>query len=450
MATPQSDPHDAAFFEQMRQCREPYRRLADCFDAVVGKQESALDIGCGIGLQTARLKELGWGISGAEHSPYAFDQMEPGIAVSPLDLTRQPSPYPAHALDCVICTETGEHIPQEHAMTIVQNVADYAKKFIIWSAAAPGQEWEGHINLQHPEYWLTRFRILGWALDEDRTAKLRYLMQKHNAQHVLGKDNFCVLVRAERPLHMTIVSTVLNGEKWIEKHIVSVAEQTFQPFTHLVIDAASDDSTAEVAGAARACLPDECRERLTVQCNDTGARRAALENLIEATSGLPDDEVVVWLDGDDWLAHDQALEIIALAYCSSAEPWLTYGQFMFQDGEVGFASHYPKEAHARLDPVWRATHLKTFRAGLLKKLNLDDLKHADGSWVELAIDRTIMWPLLEMAGDRYACIHQILSVYNYNASWAANRPQDQLQTELDEVARLRGLTPYPRLTMRPW
>ena len=248
----------------MRQCREPYRRLADCFDAVVGKQESCLDIGCGIGLQTARLQELGWNAAGAEYSPYAIEMIEPGVTVTPLDLTQLHDGQTEGAWDCVICTETGEHIPAEHAMTVVRNVADRAQKFIIWSAAAPGQEWEGHINLQHPEYWLTRFRILGWDIDDDRTAKLRYLMSKTNAQHVLGKENFCVLTKARKPLHMTIVSTILNGKKWVRKHIESVVTQTFDNYTHYIIDAASDDGTADEAKQVRSGCWDVYREKLEI------------------------------------------------------------------------------------------------------------------------------------------------------------------------------------------
>lgn len=444
MATPDNDPHDAAFFEQMRQCRDPYRRLADCFDAVVGKQETALDIGCGIGLQTARLKELGWSAKGAEYSPFALEMMEPGVEAIPLDLT-QPCEAQTQTYSCVVCTETGEHIPAEYARQVAENVAGRATDFIIWSAAAPGQEWEGHINLQYPEYWLTRFRILGWDLDEDRTAKLRYLMHKTNAQHVLGKENFCVLVPSGRPLHMTITSTVLNGEKWIQKHIDSVQWQTFTNWSHVIVDAKSSDETLRLAQTYADTAPN-----VTVRSNaDEERRKAALENCWEIWKDLPDDEVIVWLDGDDWLAHDQALEIVARAYAAEKEPWLTYGQFMFQDGEVGFANPYPPGKHARLDPVWRATHLKTFRAGLVKKLNPSDLMNGD-AWVDLAIDRAVMWPLLEMAGDHYTCIHQILSVYNYDASWAANRPPAELEKEFAEVRRLRGLTPYPELTKRPW
>jgi glycosyltransferase involved in cell wall biosynthesis len=460
---PSSDPHDAAFFEQMRGCRDNYRKLADCIHAVVGAQPSALDIGCGIGLQTARLNELGWSTIGGEYSPFAIDMIEPGVHVERFDLTE---PIGSAADDarllrgfhCVICTETAEHISEQHSLSIVANVASRATDVIVWSAAAPGQEWEGHINLQPPEYWLTRFRIHGWVLDEARTAQLRQLMEVHQAQHWMGRHNFCVLVPKEEPMHMTIVSTALNAERWIQKCISSVQSQTFRNYTHIVVDAKSEDRTEEIA-----LFNAETDLQLQVVHNEV--RQAALENCWHIWKNLPDSEVVVWLDGDDWLAHDRALEILALAYAHKSEPWLTYGQFMFSDGEVGFAAPYAPGTRVRYAD-WRATHLKTFRAGLAKRLSLGYLDavataseipeprcllRPDGTWTEYAIDKAIMWPLLEMAGARYTCVYQILSVYNMQAASAdraRNTPEHQF--ELSEVERLRALGQHALLKDRPW
>jgi len=131
---------------------------------------------------------------------------------------------------------------------------------------------------------------------------------------------------------------------------------------------------------------------------------------------------------------------------------------MFSDGEVGFAAPYPPGAHARFMD-WRATHLKTFRAGLVKRLSGSPnalgprdpvcLLQPNGQWVEHATDKAVMWPLLEMAGDRYTCIYQILSVYNLtNCATRALTPA--LQTELAEVERLRTMPHFQRLAERPW
>jgi glycosyltransferase involved in cell wall biosynthesis len=251
-------------------------------------------------------------------------------------------------------------------------------------------------------------------------------------------------------LHFTIVSPVFNAEKWIGKCIESVRRQTFRNYHHIVIDARSDDRTGEIARNYTLI-----EEQLTVVSNSE--RKEALENAWPIWSMLPDDEVIIWLDGDDWLAHDEALQVIANAY-QDPDVWLTYGQFMFADGEVGFAAPYPAGANVRFMD-WRATHLKTFRAGLVKKLlrdptfpgaNPNCLLRPNGAWVYLAIDKAVMWPLLEMAGEHYKCIHQVVSVYNYQASWAAARKPENRQVELDEVERIRALPPFRPLTERPW
>lgn len=192
-----ADPHGRAFFGQMRMCRDPYRRLGDAIHKVVGPEESALDIGCGIGLQTKRLKELGWNIIGAEHAPVAVDMREPGVDIVSFDLT---APFGGHipgtVYDCVICTETAEHIPAEHAEQIVENVAGYATKTIIWSAAQPEQPWPGHVNLQRPAYWIEKFERRGWRVDEDETQWLRKIMISTEAQHWRAASNFHIFVRA--------------------------------------------------------------------------------------------------------------------------------------------------------------------------------------------------------------------------------------------------------------
>lgn len=429
--------HDPAFFEFMRTCRDPYRRLADCIHAVVGVQASAVDIGCGIGLQTRRLLEHGWLIRGLDDAPAAVEMCEPGVSVARFDLT-----VPATAerrVDTVICTETAEHVPAEHADQVVANVAGLATKFIVWSAAAPGQDWSGHVNLQPPAYWLERFALLGWVPAQAKTNRLRDLMLTTNAQHVLGRQNFFVLV-PKPTLHMTIVSTVLNKERWVKRCIESVHQQTFREWTHVVIDAKSDDQTW-----MRAKMADQdTRTRLA----QNPVRQAALENAVETWNDLPDDEIVVWLDGDDWLAHSRALEVVAEAY-TDPDVWLTYGQFMMPDGTIGFASRYPAGGNVRqID--WRATHLKTFRAGLVKKIKPIDLLKPDGTWCDLAIDHAVMYPLLEMAGEHYACIDKIVCIYNFEASWWANQDTAARAVERAEDDRFRAMLPYERLPTRPW
>ena len=439
------------FYAFMKSCRDNYRLLADCIHEVVGVQTTALDIGCGVGLQTARLKEHGWSVSGAEFAPVAIEMRESGVDIEPFDLTKPNGGQgaPREQVSCVICTETAEHIPHHFADDIVANIVAIATDVIVWSAACPWQVEPYHINLQPPAYWLSRFNQRGWVVEPQRSARLQSLMLERQAQHYLGRENFFVLVPA-RPLHFTIVSTVFNAEKWVGKCIESVRRQTFRNYHHIVVNARSDDHTGSVAD--NEALDDP---QLTVIHNEI--RQEALENCWAIWKDLPDDEVIIWLDGDDWLAHDEALAVIANAYYDP-NVWLTYGQFMFSDGEVGFAAPYPPGVNARYMD-WRATHLKTFRAGLVKRLGdvMADgiapppcLARPNGAGVYLAIDKAVMWPLLEMAGEHYRCIYQVVSVYNFQASWAMARKPEARQVELDEAERIRALPPFQPLKKRPW
>ena len=101
-----------------------------------------------------------------------------------------------HRYDVAICTEMAEHLPESRADDVVKSVAERALKCIVWSAAQPGQEWEGHVNMQPPAYWLEKFARYGWIVDEYATGKLRALMVFQQAQHWMGVTNFHILVRS--------------------------------------------------------------------------------------------------------------------------------------------------------------------------------------------------------------------------------------------------------------
>ncbi len=162
--------------------------------------------------------------------------------------------------------------------------------------------------------------------------------------------------------------------------------------------------------------------------------RTVTQNVFEAINGLlahakiDSDTVIVWLDGDDYLFHCNALVQVQRFYSMNPGLFLTYGQFVDSAGRPGFAAEYTTP-HFRSAP-WLATHLKTFKAGLFAKLTAEDLQH-DGKWIPMAADQAVMLPLLELAGSgRFAFIRDPLVVYNVETShWSksddAGRAEEQ-------------------------
>lgn len=174
--------------------------------------------------------------------------------------------------------------------------------------------------------------------------------------------------------------------------------------------------------------------------------RAHFENLLEAITNVSDDEPVVFLDGDDWLTPG-ALARVQHEYDELPRTLVTWGSFVYADGRPGFARDLTEKEHANVRTApWVTTHLKTARAGLVKRIDPRHLKGPDGRWLEHARDLALMFPLLEMAGpQRTRFIPEILYVYNFANSTEHNGTPESLAAERADVAYVRGLPRYPEL-----
>jgi SAM-dependent methyltransferase len=191
ITNPQVDGQD--FFEQMASYRGPYRILAQCIENVT-HPKSVLDIGCGCGHAVTYFDERGIPAYGWDGDPASKLHSERPDLIRILDFRDEiilPTRY-----DLVICTETAEHIDEEFGSALVDTVAESVGRILVWSAAQSGQEWPGHVNLQHPDYWIAKLEPYGLSVDLAKTLVLRDLMVQRHAQHEYCASNFVVMVRA--------------------------------------------------------------------------------------------------------------------------------------------------------------------------------------------------------------------------------------------------------------
>lgn len=75
-------------------------------------------------------------------------------------------------VDCVVSTETAEHIPPEFEENVVDTICDNSRRWIVFGAAFPGQT-PGplHPNEQTKEHWIERFSLKGFVFSEELTLK---------------------------------------------------------------------------------------------------------------------------------------------------------------------------------------------------------------------------------------------------------------------------------------
>ena len=119
-----------------------------------------------------------------------------------------------------------------------------------------------------------------------------------------------------------IVVPFYNVQDWIKFNIRSVKKQDYDNFTCVLVDDISTDNTVEII--EKEIVGDD---RFVLIKNQK--KKFALRNIYEgilAANPQPED-VVVTLDGDDWLSSANILSYLNDFY-NREDCWLTYGSYI--------------------------------------------------------------------------------------------------------------------------
>ncbi len=182
-----------------------------------------------------------------------------------------------------------------------------------------------------------------------------------------------------------------NAESWIGECITSLKNQSLTEFRTLVIDDASTDSSLEQAKLA---IGED--HRFTLIRNNT--RRGAVYNKTIAVQVLnpEDDEIVMGIDGDDYLLSQGALYTLNAYFWD--ELWLTYGNFVSNRAFEDYGQRINWNVSIRKQPFCYAPP-RACRWFLLRSLSLSDLTDSEtGEVFLLPEDWVLMFPLVERAG----------------------------------------------------
>lgn len=247
---------------------------------------------------------------------------------------------------------------------------------------------------------------------------------------------------------MLVIIPMYNVSPWIGESIEILKNQSFSDFRCVLVDDLSTDSTPD---DVRKAIGGDSRFELLVN----GTKKFALGNVYDTISRVQPqpDQVVVLLDGDDRLSNENVLQRVGDEYEKSA-CLLTYGSYTNSQGTRGreclpYSKRVVESNRFRKAP-WRASHLRTFKARLWshanardfginerelsraktrallrgrlrswlnwRNLNLNDLLDPTGRFVRRCFDKALMYPLLELAGERAVFIEDVLYIYNISPS----------------------------------
>jgi len=247
------------------------------------------------------------------------------------------------------------------------------------------------------------------------------------------------MVRGER--HIVAVIASFNNAAWYKRNLDSIFDQRYDNYHVIYIDDCSTDGTYDLV---QAYVKERGQEqRVAVFKNEQNV--GALCGQYHAVHACDDKTIIVTIDGDDWLKHENAFGMLNDAY-DDKNVLMTYGQYEeYPEWKLGQCQALPAEVIEKVtyrQYSWRTSQLRTFYAGLFKRVKREDLIDSDGNFFKVAGDIAFMFPMLEMAGGRIRFISDIIYVYNQTPfnDFRINRPE---QYRIDMMIRSRK--PYGRL-----
>ncbi|GAB3678651.1 glycosyltransferase family 2 protein [Salinisphaera aquimarina] len=266
------------------------------------------------------------------------------------------------------------------------------------------------------------------------------------------ESNRTISAAQRSPVNICVLCAVWNAEEWIGRSLDSIAAQRYPHFRCAVIDDASTDATWAIAQERIAR-----NDRFIGWQNDTRLD-STTENHIAAVEAISKDpwDVMVVVDGDDWLAHPGVFDEIAAVY-ADPDVWLTYGSFQLWRNKLlerwgvraerGWIRAYPDfvaEHNLFRYYHFEASHLRTWRRFLWDRIDSAHLKGPDDRYVNTAGDVATMIPMLEMAGPAHIrYIDSLLYIYNHKNPLSMGRTrrseQDLVDLQVRALPRYRPL-----------
>ena len=161
-----------------------------------------------------------------------------------------------------------------------------------------------------------------------------------------------------------------NNEKWLDKCLSSIANQTFKDYKVVIVDDVSTDSSKDIISKYPFLLIELTKKRY-----NGGARNVGIDYFIES-------EYTLFLDSDDWFYKDDVLEKIHKHLIKNPVDCLTLPyHILYKDSEQDF----PLTRNDIKTLVWNecgACWTKCIKTELIRKfpentLMEDTIQHID-------------------------------------------------------------------------
>lgn len=248
-----------------------------------------------------------------------------------------------------------------------------------------------------------------------------------------------------------ILSTYYNSPNYIPRMIKSLKDQTVKNWKCYITNDMSTDGSEDLITEL---IKDD--DRFLLINNSVKMWQTGNYYQVVHQPEINDEDICVTLDGDDWFPDGEVLNRV-LSYYADGNTWMTFGQFRFFSGadkpiKAGFTKRPEPFEDVRKLP-WTSSHLRTFKAFLLRRVKKEDLmvpwddklqtENVSG-FLEMAGDVACFSPCMEMSGrDRVKYVKDIN--YSYNDETPLNESKISVSYSTRCANHIASLPKYERL-----
>lgn len=239
-----------------------------------------------------------------------------------------------------------------------------------------------------------------------------------------------------------------NNSKWVDSNLDSVICQDYSNYEVLYFNDASEDNTLDLVNAKVGNNP-----KFHIHSVSNRKYKTWFFFNFDKEEYIHDNDILVFLDGDDMLSSENVLTYLNSIY-SSSNCWMTYGGMQVWDG-INLYDPYPQNSEIpqsvidnrlfRKD-IWRTSHLKSMRGFLWKKFDKNDLI-PDDKFGPCQDDLAIMFAMLEMCPPNkvYRIVDPIY-IYNGSSQNGGSRGCTELKNKHYLEQRIRVRVPYENIS----
>ena len=233
-----------------------------------------------------------------------------------------------------------------------------------------------------------------------------------------------------------------NCQNYVSSNLISILTQTYKNFVHVVVDDCSSDKTSEI-------IDNFKHDKMIVHRNENN--QGWLKNAVDFLDPIVEnDDIIVSVDLDDWLAHNRVLEYINFIY-ETTPAWITYGSLVtcHPNGQHEWEPNHKYDNEVWKDRNFRKrlnyfSHLRTFRGFLWKAILKNDLKCYNGKYEKFSSDVAYSLPILDMTPSERV-IHLDDPLYFYNFKNPINDSKINMMEQRKQGDWFRSRPTYPLL-----